>query len=358
MMIKTYITNKKYSIEISQVEDIDFEKIISDFKISKKTVRTEYKLPRIAFIGNFRTLSITCQREIAKNLGFEYIEDIPFGTFSPEQMQLLSNKWSDITKDFTKLIVIGQPIIVSLENNFIQLDYEAENQLLKTYQKDKIPVCTKYKIPIILESDIIRLHSKYPDIKNNTSWKNEPSLKHPKPICDKLSLYNNPKEIKERIDGIQFGFNCKFFVPQYFKCEKSSQTNLSEKRLIRREWVNINKAILYSKILGFDLIEKIEKHEIKVRCKNTKTTKHCKNKSNDSFVFYIEAAYDDDDCLLCEQGGSCQYFERHEGRQINCLMEKSVVDEHPNFKRFVTNKAEKETLIERLNKAMIQQSLF
>jgi hypothetical protein len=274
-------------------------------------------------------------------------------------MQLLSNKWPDITKDFTKLIVIGQHSIVSIENDFIQLDYEAENELYKIYQKDKKPVCIKYKIPIIFESDIIRLHSKYPDIRNNTLWKNEPSLKYPKPISNEISLYNRIDEIKERTDGIQYGFNCKHLVPQYSKCEKSSKVKLSEKRFLKREWVDINKAILYSKILGFDLIEKIDMGEIKIKYRKINKSKDDNNdKINKSILFCIEAAYNDDDCSLCEYGGSCMYFEKHEGKQINCLMEKRSLKEHPNYKRFSISEAEKKKLKEKLNQNMIQKSLF
>jgi hypothetical protein len=177
-LAESYTTSKGRLLTLYSINEIDFKKIVSGFDLKRKSTRTVYTLPRIAFIGLFRTLSLTCQRQIAKNLGFEYIENIPFGTVDPEEMHLLVNKWPDIT-NFTKLIVLGDPSILSKKNGAITFDWETEYHLFKTYQRDKgmggDPVYLKYKIPVILESELVKLHSEYPMINNNTNWSKEPA---------------------------------------------------------------------------------------------------------------------------------------------------------------------------------------
>lgn len=178
-MAETYKTSKGHPLTLSTIAEIDFTKIIAEFDLKRKTTRTVYNLPRIAFIGLYRTLSMTCQRHIAKNLGFEYIQSIPFGTVDTEEMNLLVSKWPDIT-EFTKLIVIGDPSVESKENGKITFNWETEYYLFKTYQRDKDvggdPVFLKYDIPVIMESELVKLHSEYPVINNNTIWHNEPAL--------------------------------------------------------------------------------------------------------------------------------------------------------------------------------------
>lgn len=346
-MVETYMTKKGWPLHISSIEDISLKKITSEFNLTKKSVRTEFTLPRIAFIGNFDTLSITCQRELAKNLGFEYMEEIPFGTFSSEQIQFLGNKWPDITKDFTKLIVLGNPCIVSKEDGLIELNLEAENDLLKTYKRDKKPVYLKYKIPVTLESEIIRLHSEYPVINNNTSWKNEPSLRHPKPYDERLSNFNNSNK-NTRNDGIQFGYNCRYLVPQHSKCEKFAQERLSERRLSKQEWMDINKAILYSRILNFDLIDKIKSGDVKIKRKTKKG----------SIQFLIEAAFEYDDCSLNDGGGQCIHFNSHNGFKIECLMDDASIKNHPNYNRYIIKKEEINNVKKTIANSMVQDTLF
>ena len=148
---------------IITIDKIDFQKIISEFRVSKKS---KYNLPRIAFIGYFRRLSMTSQRDICKAIGFEYYPQIKLATTDQNEMQVLTSKWSDITKGFTRLIVIGNAYDKMPEWHFNMLLY-------KTYKNDNRPVFKKYKIPLMMESEIWKLHTNYPNINNSTLWKEE-----------------------------------------------------------------------------------------------------------------------------------------------------------------------------------------
>jgi hypothetical protein len=44
--------------------------------------------------------------------------------------------------------------------------------LHRKYQKADNPIITQYKIPVIMESELIKTHPDYPKINKSTLWKN------------------------------------------------------------------------------------------------------------------------------------------------------------------------------------------
>ncbi len=161
----------KAQIHLCKIEDIDFQKIISGFSVKRKS---DYDLPRIAFIGYFDSLSMGCQRHIAKNLGFEYYSGIPFAVSSEVQLQILTTKWSEIFREFTRLIVIGNRTFTGWDNGIPVTEPEFCGKLFRTYKKSDLPIYAEFNIPIIMESELIKLHSEYPNIDNSTKWCDEP----------------------------------------------------------------------------------------------------------------------------------------------------------------------------------------
>lgn len=142
-------------------EEINFQNIIDSFEQSSPQKR--YKLPRIAFIGYFRHLSMTSQRDICKHLGFEYYKNIELATTDKAKMNILVTKWNDITKGFTRLIVIGKSYDKMPEWQFKMLLY-------KQYKNDSSPIVLKYNIPCIMEEELWKIHQDYPNINNNKRW--------------------------------------------------------------------------------------------------------------------------------------------------------------------------------------------
>lgn len=165
------------------LEDIDLGDILAGFKAP---AGSKFSLPRIAFIGLFSNLSQTCQRHVAKTLGFEYYPDLPFGTADPVAMSQLTSKWSEIFANFTRLIVIGDHTITGWRDDGTpEMDYESAWRLFRAYQGREQPIFAECDIPIIMESELLQLHSEYPDINNSTSWHDEP--KRPWPVKPKAS---------------------------------------------------------------------------------------------------------------------------------------------------------------------------
>ncbi len=200
-----------------KLEDIDFHAIVHDFKIQKENDQlkkkeklktkhlkerqlsnednglierqileekkfeekqlNEYKLPRIVFLGNFKFLSLTDQRYLCAGLGFEGFDNLVSlvsetdNNNEDDRSGSLLNMWRDIKKDFTKLVVIGDAATkdTATKNIKAALDRKYEND--KKY--DKPTIIEKYKIPVITESELIKIHPDYPKINKSTLWKNK-----------------------------------------------------------------------------------------------------------------------------------------------------------------------------------------
>lgn len=149
--------------QMKTFDEVDFAGIVMKFQSSLKS---KFNLPRIAFIGNFRHLSMTDQRQISKHIGFEFYEEIPFGTTDQGDMQQLTGKWSDITKEFTKIVVIGNCYQSMDESRFKSL-------LCKTYKKSTIPIIIEEKIPVMMEDQLWKIHLNYPHISNSTMFESD-----------------------------------------------------------------------------------------------------------------------------------------------------------------------------------------
>ena len=143
------------------LDQIGFKSIVADFKPPAKS---HLRLPRIAFFGLFYFLSMSDQRHVCKNLGFEYFEQFGFGTQNETEAETLSNQLSTITGRYTKLIVLGNKI-PSAQFNF-------QKELYKKLEKQGHPEFIRHQIPIIFESEIVKIHPDYPDIDKKTRWNN------------------------------------------------------------------------------------------------------------------------------------------------------------------------------------------
>jgi hypothetical protein len=156
---------------LSKIEQVDFNKIRRDFVKPKKTPKNQfdYKKPRIVFLGKFEFLSLTDQRYLCSSLEFEDFQNlVPFVSESNDNISgSLLDKWKNIDEyKFTRLVVIG-----SYSTESIKTDLDKARKITK---QDKFyePNVLKYNIPVILESELIKIHPDYPKINKSTLWKN------------------------------------------------------------------------------------------------------------------------------------------------------------------------------------------
>lgn len=121
---------------------------------------------------------------------------------------------------------------------------------------------------------------------------------------------------------LDFGYNCKHFVPAFGKCRKLIDSYRSRKDLVEQKWLNSQELLVYLNVSKKGLLGKIASGEIK-----TKVQKHGK------VTFGVSAAWQYDGCYLVGSGGQCLYFEKHNGKTISCLvqLEGLAAAEHPNY---------------------------
>jgi len=145
---------------LKTIDEIDFKNIVDTFTPPKKN---KFKVPRIAFIGYFRHLSMSWQREICMHLGFEHYGEIKFDTSHEKKNQLIASKWSEIFEKHTKLVVLG--------NDYLKMPgYEFEIYFNKQLKKHKRPLVFELDIPVMMEEELWKIHVDYPEISNNTRW--------------------------------------------------------------------------------------------------------------------------------------------------------------------------------------------
>jgi len=141
------------------------KQLLEEKELEEKQLN-EYKLPRIVFLGNFKFLSLTDQRYISVALGFECFDNLVSlvsetnNNEDDDKTGSLLNMWRDIKKDYTKLVVIGD---AATEN--------IKSLLYRKYIRDNNPIIEEYKIPVIMESELIKIHPDYPKINKSTLWK-------------------------------------------------------------------------------------------------------------------------------------------------------------------------------------------
>lgn len=120
---------------------------------------------------------------------------------------------------------------------------------------------------------------------------------------------------------MQFGYNCKNYLPWYEKCAILIDERKKQKELLETKWITIKEALIYSSLLKFDLWDFIETKKIKVK----KTGKR-------KVSIGIEAAWQYDECPLSHYGGQCMYFNEYNNVKVSCLSEvNSVNEKHPNM---------------------------
>jgi hypothetical protein len=103
--------------------------------------------PKAAFFGYCRYLSMSDKEHISTQLGFEYAEAI---TTTEDQ------------SDYARLVVIGDAYDDSIFDG-----------LYHSYKsKDGRPTIIENSVPVIMESELVKIHPNYPNINKSTSWKN------------------------------------------------------------------------------------------------------------------------------------------------------------------------------------------
>lgn len=151
------------------IEDIDFNAIKDKFKPRDE----RFKLPRIAFLGLYSYMSMIDQRHICKALGFEYYSTIQLVITNDDSQKEFATKWRDITKAYTKLIVIGnasgEEITELLYKRYI--DLKKPKNLPRRQRLKDLPIFIEHQIPILFESEIIKMHPDYPNMDKSVSWK-------------------------------------------------------------------------------------------------------------------------------------------------------------------------------------------
>jgi hypothetical protein len=145
---------------VKTLEQIDFETIVNTFSPPNK----QFRLPRIAFFGLYSYLSMSDQRHICKNLGFEYYEKFGFGTQNEDEAETLTNQLRTIIGGYTQLIVIGD-VAPPPQFNF-------NKEFYKKLKNQNEPELFRHQIPIIFESEFVKIHPNYPKIDKTTSWIN------------------------------------------------------------------------------------------------------------------------------------------------------------------------------------------
>lgn len=164
---KLKIKHLKERQELHEDKELIERQILEEKKLEEKQLNG-YKLPRIVFLGNFKFLSLTDQRYLCAALGFECFDNLvslasETNYDEDDKTGSLLNMWRDIKKEFTKLVVIGD---AATEN--------IKNPLYRKYKDDKKhhkPIIEEYKIPVIMESELIKTHPDYPKINKSTLWK-------------------------------------------------------------------------------------------------------------------------------------------------------------------------------------------
>jgi len=109
------------------------------------------RLPKVAFFGYCRYLSMSDKQHISTQLGFEYAEEI---TTNEEQ------------NDYARLVVIGDAYDDSIFDGLYRC-YKTKNDGLTCR-----PIIIENSVPVMMESELVKIHPEYPNINKSTSWKN------------------------------------------------------------------------------------------------------------------------------------------------------------------------------------------
>lgn len=120
---------------------------------------------------------------------------------------------------------------------------------------------------------------------------------------------------------LEFGYNCKYFLPTLGKCRKLIDSRRDRKDLAEQRWLSAQDLLVYRNTSNEELVRQITSGEIKAKVQN-----------DGKVTFGVSAPWQYDDCFLANGGGACLYFEPHQGKAISCLAElKGLAAGHPNY---------------------------
>ena len=121
---------------------------------------------------------------------------------------------------------------------------------------------------------------------------------------------------------LEFGYNCKHFLPLFGKCRKLIDNYRTQDNLVMLKWLNSRELLVYLNASPEKLLKQIASDEIKTTVQ-----------ADGTVSFGVSAAWKYDDCFLVGSGGGCLYFEKHNGKTISCLAQlEDSKGQHPNYK--------------------------
>jgi hypothetical protein len=122
--------------------------------------------------------------------------------------------------------------------------------------------------------------------------------------------------------SLDFGFNCRHYLPRLSKCRIAIDTYLSREDLLEDRWVDVGQALDYLNASGQELIRKVKEGEIESKI------------IKDGLVALrvkMRGPWSWDDCPLAGTGGQCIDFKAHGGPMIKYVMEIDRLKlRHPN----------------------------
>ena len=124
----------------------------------------------------------------------------------------------------------------------------------------------------------------------------------------------------ENLD-LEFGYNCKRFLPTIGKCRRLIDSYRGRKDLVEQKLLKAGDLLVYLNLSREELNRQITSGEIRaIRQKDGKVT------------FSVATAWSYDDCFLANGGGQCLHFAPHTGKAISCLDElKGMKGKYSNY---------------------------
>jgi len=119
---------------------------------------------------------------------------------------------------------------------------------------------------------------------------------------------------------IEFGWNCRCFVPTLQKCRVLIENYSARKDLLEQRWLSTPELLVYLSATQDEILTRILAGEIAA-----------KRQKDGKLLFGISAPWSYDDCYLRGSGGVCLYYKPHAGPKIAFVEQiKQMNVEHPN----------------------------
>jgi len=128
----------------------------------------------------------------------------------------------------------------------------------------------------------------------------------------------------------QFGYNCKNFVPSLGKCRVLIDRYNKRADLLADKWLNTRDVLAYTGWSPEELIERVKQGEV-----HAKRVRKSNNLERDGHLrFCVRCAWDWDECSMAVTGGTCVFYEPHDGAHITCIADlQHWSEEHPNMRK-------------------------